>query len=135
MNIQKNDYSKYEDLLSKNFIEFSDDDRLFDLPISTLYRIEQSFLMKVKTEEFNVKAKQMIYLDQKMINFLIKTVSVYGEDSLLFISSNKFNQEQIKYLKEQIPKIEDEITKEILVKNLQSNINFVIEYHKNVENL
>ena len=40
-------------------------------------------------------------------DFLIKTVFIFGYDSLIFISANKFNQEQFKYLNVRMSKIED----------------------------
>ena len=117
----------YEELISAHFIEYSKDDRLYQLPISTLYRIQQLFMNKIKKEE-NTEQIKIQY--KTIIDFLIKTVSIFGHDSLIFISSNKFNEEQFKYLNTQMSKNETRNTLEILTSFLQSNASYIIEYKK-----
>ena len=61
-----------------------------------------------------------------IIDFLIKTVFTIKNESLIFISGNKFNQEQIKYLNMKMSNIEDENKMNILTQFLQSNYKFII---------
>lgn len=119
-----------EKLITAHFIEYWNDDRLFQLPISSLYRIHQHFLSQIK-DDGETKSDQIKIQNRTIIDFLIKAVSILGHESSILITSNKFNQEQIQYLDEKMFNIEDENTLELLTEFLQSNANYIVEYQKN----
>lgn len=119
----------HEALISTHLIEYSQDTRLFELPISSLYRIQQLFLYNIKKEE-NPNTDQITIQNRSIIDFLIKTVITLEYNSFIFISGNEFNQEQIEYLDEQILNIEDENAIIILTQFLQSNSSYIIASKK-----
>ena len=76
---------KYEELVSTHFAEYSTDDRLYQLPISTLYRIEQQFIQEMKKDNDETNSKRIKTQSRIIIDFLIKAVTNIGEDSSIFI--------------------------------------------------
>lgn len=110
----------YEQLISAHLDEYVQNDLLYELPTSTLHRIQQYYLQD------NSKQKSKI-----MIDFLIATVSKKSIESQIFISYMKFNREEILIIKEQIENNNDPNTKNILIKFLFENPAFVNEYMKN----
>lgn len=113
-----------EKLISNHFMEYSNDDRLFSMPISTLCRIEELFWINEEPEtrnDANLRKKSII-------DFLIKTVIFINNDSKIFIEKIKFDQELISYFLEQMNNLGEEKSKLIFEKFLVSNPSFILEY-------
>lgn len=84
---------QYEDIISKKFLDFINDDRLFSLNISNLHRIIEKYLIEHENDPISEN-------DDKIMNFLFKCLDgeKFGLSASCFFEHVNFSGGRSKYL-------------------------------------
>lgn len=88
------DISSYEDIISDNFMQYVEDDRLLKFDVSTIHRILTKYLLKNTSKD----------LDVKIIDFLFKYLDRYGRKASVLFSDIDFCSSRMKYINQLLNK-------------------------------
>lgn len=92
---------KYEDIISKNLLDYLNDDRLLSLDISTLHRIVDRYI--IEKEKSNENSE-----NDELMQFLFKCLNKFGRTASVLFTHINFTNEKVKYLNQLLfdPEIE-----------------------------
>lgn len=80
---------KYEEIISKNFLHFIQNENIFSLQMSSLYRIMKKFVDENKQDIFDNNEVQL---------FLMKCLDVYGQKASVLFSDVEIFKFETKYI-------------------------------------
>lgn len=122
---EENDISQYEELISQHILEFIDDDRLFNFPVSSLYRILMKYSLQNKNDNKN----------NKIISFLFKYLETRGVEASILFSLIEIDEQAVEYVSLMLSKYFNNFDFRFIDQSFYQSVVLIIKQQKQQQEL